>query len=208
VVLVTPTAAARDGGPRAAGRTRTEILTQARRLFTEKGYEATTTQDIGDALGITKPALYYHFRNKEEIATTLLGGRRAELDELVAWLAAEPPAPDLLERAAARWIRTTTLETVELLRLAQANQPLMRRLRGSALDVRGAFDHVVVRFVPDGDPSERLLVRMAFDTVGAALLASHGDVPPVDVLVAGAERASRALARELDVLRAARATGA
>lgn len=45
-----------------------KILTVAKRLFLEKGYEKTTIQDIVDQLGgLTKGAVYHHFKSKEEI---------------------------------------------------------------------------------------------------------------------------------------------
>ena len=44
------------------------ILDTAQRLFLEKGYEQTTIQDITDNLGgLTKGAIYHHFKSKEEI---------------------------------------------------------------------------------------------------------------------------------------------
>ena len=44
------------------------ILDVSTRLFFEKGYEQTSLQDIIDGLGgLTKGAIYYHFRSKEEI---------------------------------------------------------------------------------------------------------------------------------------------
>lgn len=43
------------------------ILDAAQRLFLEKGYENTTIQDIVDQLGgMTKGAVYHHFKSKEE----------------------------------------------------------------------------------------------------------------------------------------------
>ena len=44
------------------------ILDVSQRLFLEKGYEHTTIQDIVDGLGgLTKGAVYHHFKSKEEI---------------------------------------------------------------------------------------------------------------------------------------------
>ena len=44
------------------------ILDVSQRLFLEKGYENTTIQDIVDQLGgLTKGAVYHHFKSKEEI---------------------------------------------------------------------------------------------------------------------------------------------
>ncbi len=44
-----------------------EILRAAQDLFYEKGYEKATTREISERVGISKAALYHHFKNKEEI---------------------------------------------------------------------------------------------------------------------------------------------
>jgi AcrR family transcriptional regulator len=44
-----------------------EIIRVAARLFATKGYHATTLDEIAGELDITKPALYYHIRDKEDI---------------------------------------------------------------------------------------------------------------------------------------------
>ena len=45
-----------------------KILDVAHRLFLEKGYDNTTIQDIVDNLdGLSKGAVYHHFKSKEEI---------------------------------------------------------------------------------------------------------------------------------------------
>ena len=41
-----------------------KILDVSIRLFAEKGYERTTIQDITDALGMSKGAIYHHFKSK------------------------------------------------------------------------------------------------------------------------------------------------
>lgn len=49
-----------------------KILETAQRLFLEKGYDNTTIQDIVDGLGgLTKGAIYHHFKSKEEIIVAL-----------------------------------------------------------------------------------------------------------------------------------------
>jgi AcrR family transcriptional regulator len=50
-----------------AERTRQQILETAQRLFTELGYDATSLQMIADEMGLTKAAVYYHFRAKSDI---------------------------------------------------------------------------------------------------------------------------------------------
>ena len=60
-----------------------KILTAAKRLFLEKGYERTTIQDIVDQLGgLTKGAVYHHFKSKEEIMDALGDGYKKACMEL------------------------------------------------------------------------------------------------------------------------------
>jgi len=46
---------------------RAEILAMSKKLFIQKGYLNTTTQDIISALKISRGLLYYHFKSKEDI---------------------------------------------------------------------------------------------------------------------------------------------
>ena len=48
-----------------------KILDVSHRLFREKGYDHTTIQDITDALGMSKGAVYHHFKSKEDILDKL-----------------------------------------------------------------------------------------------------------------------------------------
>ena len=83
-----------------AERTRQQILETAQRLFTEHGYDATSLQMIADEMGLTKAAVYYHFRAKSDILhaamqpgiqrlevlldeTAGIRGRRARTEHLV-----------------------------------------------------------------------------------------------------------------------------
>lgn len=52
--------------------TRQRILDVAVDRFTEAGYEATSLREIAEDLGITKAALYYHFKSKDDIARALI----------------------------------------------------------------------------------------------------------------------------------------
>src|SRR5580693_4399581 len=84
-----------------AERTRQQILETAQRLFTELGYDATSLQMIADEMGLTKAAVYYHFRAKSEIlhatlqpgvqrlkalldVAATMRGRRARIEYLMA----------------------------------------------------------------------------------------------------------------------------
>lgn len=97
--MVTPVKSMSSRAERAE-RTRQQILQTAQRLFTELGYDATSLQMIADEMGLTKAAVYYHFRAKSDILheamrpgiqrlgtlldeTAAIRGRRARIEHLV-----------------------------------------------------------------------------------------------------------------------------
>jgi AcrR family transcriptional regulator len=47
--------------------TKQHIVKTALQLFLQKGYEKTSLNDIARDVGITKPAIYHHFKNKDEL---------------------------------------------------------------------------------------------------------------------------------------------
>lgn len=51
--------------------TRREVLNQSARLFAAHGYRSTSLQAVSDQLGVTRQALYYHFKSKGEILGAL-----------------------------------------------------------------------------------------------------------------------------------------
>ena len=52
--------------------TRQEIIEAATDLFCELGYQKASLRDIAAKVGVTQAAIYYHFRNKEEILYTVI----------------------------------------------------------------------------------------------------------------------------------------
>ena len=50
---------------------RERILAAATALFDQQGYERTTIDQIAGALGVTKPYVYYYFRDKQQLFETL-----------------------------------------------------------------------------------------------------------------------------------------
>lgn len=73
------------------GGTRQRIQAVALELFTEQGYEKTSLREIAERLGVTKAALYYHFKSKDEIVTSFVEDRLRRMDDLIEWAAAQPP---------------------------------------------------------------------------------------------------------------------
>jgi AcrR family transcriptional regulator len=66
---------------------RQQLLQSARTLFMKKGVRTTSTEEIAHGAGLTKGALYFHFRNKEDILFELV---RRMHEESVAAIATMP----------------------------------------------------------------------------------------------------------------------
>jgi AcrR family transcriptional regulator len=64
--------------------TRAALIAAARRLFTERGYEAVATEEIVRAAGVTRGALYHHFGGKAGLLDAAYGQLEAESTERVA----------------------------------------------------------------------------------------------------------------------------
>jgi AcrR family transcriptional regulator len=73
--VTAPTDVSADGSPRSNARrelVEDQILAQAARLFAQRGFAGTNLQDIAESVGMTRPALYYYVRSKEEILSRLV----------------------------------------------------------------------------------------------------------------------------------------
>lgn len=75
------TTSASEGQPDAPNRRsqlksdrRLQLLSAAERLFAERGFLAVRLEDIGAAAGVSGPAIYRHFPNKESMLVELLVG--------------------------------------------------------------------------------------------------------------------------------------
>lgn len=49
-----------------------QIIVVSANLFKERGYDKTSIQDIIDALGMSKGAIYHHFKSKEEVLNAVI----------------------------------------------------------------------------------------------------------------------------------------
>src|SRR5947209_17537699 len=65
--------------------TRQRIQSVALELFAEQGYDKTSLREIAERLDVTKAALYYHFKSKEDIVASLVEDYFGQMDDLVAW---------------------------------------------------------------------------------------------------------------------------
>ncbi|HEY1663969.1 MAG TPA: TetR/AcrR family transcriptional regulator [Verrucomicrobiae bacterium] len=69
--------------PKASKETRAQILRAALRLFANAGYAATSVQQIVSDAKVSKPALYYHFRDKSDLFAALVNEALDERYEII-----------------------------------------------------------------------------------------------------------------------------
>jgi len=92
------------------------ILLQALKLFSEKGYDASSVREICEAAGITKPALYHHFGSKEGVFRALVEGVFAEMQAGLLEILQDPAtAPERLRRIARAYFQKA-IEKKDLMR--------------------------------------------------------------------------------------------
>lgn len=94
-----------------AAETRNGILDAAERVFAERGVSGTSLEDIARAAGVTRGAIYWHFRNKGELFSAMVNRVTLPIEELVARSAdedAENPLGLLRDAAVKALKRTAT----------------------------------------------------------------------------------------------------
>lgn len=69
---------------------REKILETAKNLFVNQGYHGMSMREISEALGVSKAALYYHFKDKEELFLAILRTYLDDMSNLLDHLASEP----------------------------------------------------------------------------------------------------------------------
>ncbi|WP_173041443.1 TetR/AcrR family transcriptional regulator [Phytohabitans flavus] len=111
------------------GDTRSRIQAVALELFTEEGYEKTSLREIAERLGVTKAALYYHFKSKDEIVNSFVEDRIGLMDELIEWGEAQPPTVESRRTLVVRYAEQffgTNRHTV--MRFFEQNQTALKSL--------------------------------------------------------------------------------
>lgn len=116
------------GTPQARrGNTRQRIQDVALELFSEHGYDKTSLREIAEKLGVTKAALYYHFKTKEDIVISLFQDLSRPCDELVTWAEGQPRTLETKQEVLRRY--SEALSSAEpLFRFMQENQAAVREL--------------------------------------------------------------------------------
>lgn len=158
--------------------TRERIQQVALELFTEHGYERTSLREIAEQLGVTKAALYYHFRSKEELVESFLEDRFAELDRLVAWLQARPRTPEVRRQFIERYAAVMyDPNHHSVMRFFESNQAALKGMT-IGLKLRDRMRTLLDALVDREDPLPRQLrVALGLWALHTSWFILDGDIP-------------------------------
>ena len=152
--------------------TRARIQAVALELFTEQGYEKTSLREIAERLGVTKAALYYHFKSKDEIVTSLVEDRIAAFDDLIKYAADLAPSAEsrreILTRYADQFFASGQ---PSVMRFFEQNQTVVKSL-AVGKEMRDRLMRIAELIArPDASPAGQLRAALAIFAVHSSAFA-------------------------------------
>jgi AcrR family transcriptional regulator len=113
--------------------TRARLQQVALELFAEHGYEATSLREIAERLGVTKAALYYHFKSKDEIIASLMADQLAMVEQLIEWTRTQPRTVETRREFVRRYSAALHERDHQMLmRFMERNQSSMQQLKAGS----------------------------------------------------------------------------
>lgn len=139
---------------------RASLMRSAARLFAERGFAAVSTADLGDAVGMSGPALYNYFPSKEALLAEVLIDASRRLLEGCHDLVADPGAPDEVLRRLVRFHLDFATADPDIIRiqdreLAQLPSDANHTVRSLQRQYVQEWDAVLASVRLELDPAER-----------------------------------------------------
>ena len=162
--------------------TKEKILDAALELFSQKGFEGTNLQQIADAVGIVKSALYRHFKSKDELWDCLVAQMTAYYEARFGSEAHLPPIPVNREELVAMTMQMTGF-TIHDERIRKVRRVLLieqfRNEQARSLATRhfltgleGMFTHIFAGMMANGSlkQADPAMLAFAYTTPISALV--------------------------------------
>ncbi|WP_329079613.1 MULTISPECIES: TetR/AcrR family transcriptional regulator [unclassified Streptosporangium] len=176
--------------------TRTRIQEIALKLFTEQGYEATSLREIAEALGVTKAALYYHFKTKDDIIASLAENRVKAIEELIVWARSQPRTDEMREELIRRYSHDLHRgRHHEIMRFFERNQTSLKNHPTMEKTRERMFELLTFLVEPEDPLPARLKHSMALFALHASWFMLRGEE------ISDEERQAAALEVALDLSR-------
>ncbi len=143
--------------PQRADVLRQRICTAASTLFIRRGFGATTMQDIADALRISRPKLYYYFRDKGGILETLVSNVAVEAHRRAQAVLASKDldAPQKLRSLIAQHADLILARPLEFRLLDMSIEHLPRAMQARAQKARRGLLEAFTGVIRDGMEARR-----------------------------------------------------
>lgn len=177
---------------RAKANRQAALLREAARLFADHGFNGVSLEDLGTAVGVSGPAIYRHFANKQAVLGALLTGvSRRLLDGGRAVVEADGPADDVLARLvefqvdfALGGADVIRVQDRDLENLSDEDRHTVRRLQREYVEI---WVSVLTQLHPDvADGDLRIRAHAAFGLVNSTSHSVRGLRPaPKDADVRG-----------------------
>jgi AcrR family transcriptional regulator len=165
---------------RARRGTRARIQQVAVELFTEHGYEGTSLREIAERLDVTKAALYYHFKSKEDIVRSLVEDYYGQMDALIDWGRAQPKSAAVRREILSRYVRIVA-EGSQAFRMLHQNQAAVQSLasaKSTGKLFRERMDLLVDLLTePEASLRERVRAAMAIGGISVGWMSFADQVP-------------------------------
>ncbi|MET9687654.1 TetR/AcrR family transcriptional regulator [Streptomyces sp. NPDC058682] len=175
---------------RRRGDTRQRIQDVALELFAEQGYEKTSLREIAERLEVTKAALYYHFKTKEDIIISIFEDLTRPIDELITWAEGQPRTLETKREVLRRYSEAMAGGAV-LYRFMQENQATMRELTIGETVKKRLFTLVELLRTQDGPLTDQVRCVSALFTLHAGMMfLQHVEGNPEETRLAALEVAT------------------
>lgn len=175
--------------------TREKIQEIALELFAEQGYDKTSLREIAERLNVTKAALYYHFRTKEDIVASLFDDFLTQVDEIIKWGGEQETSHDTRQKIVQRYADIVTSPAAgRMIQFVQGNQSAVRDLKQST-DLFSRFRQLNNLLIDRDLPlTAQLKASMA---LGILHIGSFG---PIDIEATLEQRCAAALEVALELI--------
>jgi AcrR family transcriptional regulator len=148
-----------------------DIVATAARLFKEKGYRATTLEDIAAAVGMLKGSLYYYIRSKEELLYLVVRDPIREVySELETIVAADLPFTEKIARAIANHMTVFHLHYPHIAVYLHDYRHLMDKLEQNVIETPKQYQRLWDTLLRQGIAAGEIRDDVDATTAGYALL--------------------------------------
>ncbi|MFF2143391.1 TetR/AcrR family transcriptional regulator [Kitasatospora sp. NPDC058190] len=154
--------------------TRARIIEVSLELFSEQGYEQTSLREIADRLGVTKAALYYHFKTKDDIVLGIVERMAAPIDETIEWGRKQTWSPEMRDELIRRFADGMA-ERAPLLRFFHENQPALRESPAGLAFRERIITMMQLVHGPEANFQDRLRAAMTLFTIHSSMFLLQQD---------------------------------